>query len=90
MDKNILVNGLMINVMDMAYFTTMIKATMRENGKMDKSMGRELQYKNINLKKTKMFIIIQVYENGERYEGLWQGDLKHGPGIFYWQDGSYF
>jgi len=42
MDKNILVNGLMINVMDMAYFTTMIKATMRENGKMDKSMGREL------------------------------------------------
>lgn len=31
-----------------------------------------------------MAIFNKVYENGERYEGLWNSDLKDGPGIFYW------
>lgn len=42
MARNILGNGLMINVMDMEYFIIMIKAIMKENGKMDKNMDQAL------------------------------------------------
>jgi hypothetical protein len=31
---------------------------------------------------------IRIYASGNRYEGQWANDLKHGKGKFKWQGGN--
>jgi hypothetical protein len=31
-----------------------------------------------------------VFSNGDTYEGMWQGNLKHGKGVYKWANGDLY